>query len=763
MPRMRLGSLVLALLGVAGCVVKGSAPPVTAGDGVSVSNGVVTLDEGKVPVLPSCVEGQLVAKTQSGWACVTPAQPELLKAGDGIHVESNTISARFGSGHTDVAVGDHNHDGVYRKASEKVAWGEVDASMTDVWPGTVPYSQVSGAPALDWSGVGATVKQSTPWPGQVDYSHLTNTPAPYSDLQAQAAVSWGTVKSTVKSTDVWPGTMPYSDIANAPAQYTDAQAQAAVSWGTVKGSVPNTTPWPGTVDYSHVSGAPAQYTDAQARAAVSWNTVGPTVPNGAVSNAMLANSSFSVSAQSPLTGGTANLGGSVSLGLGTVPVANGGTGQLAWPAGSVVSANGSGTALGGIAPGPAGNVLGSTGSAWQSQPLPTSGLARITTAPLTFYVRPNGDDAACDGLADADAPGGHCAFKTPQHAVDAVPEFVRHPVAIAIAAGTYYASGTQASVLNIAKTFVPEGGSITVSGGGAATLSGALAGSPTTPVALRGVAIIGAWSVPDVVPVTLSGVTVTNTTGAAVDVESSTAALSNVTVQNVGGYGLLCDHHALCLTMGTVSVTNSASGVRVTNGSTLKNTGTLSSNNNPLVSGITVDTHATVDSTGSLVASGNGGHGLSVFDHGHVVLTGGGTFASNADDSIRLYNSADVKSAGDLVITGVGAVRTGVWLANNSDFLVTGGTVSISCNSAGGNVAVSPNDNSNFDATASSFTISNCETGFYVYRHSKFAASGSGSQTITGYSHLTALSDYALYVHGNFPAMTSCPSDSICQ
>ena len=48
----------------------------------------------------------------------------------------------------------------------------------------------------------------------------------------------------------------------------------------------------------------------------------------------------------------------------------------------------------------------------QSRAVPLAAPSAVTAA--TVYVRPGGDDAACDGTADADAPGssvGTCAVK----------------------------------------------------------------------------------------------------------------------------------------------------------------------------------------------------------------------------------------------------------------------------------------------------------------------------------------------------------------
>ncbi len=252
---------LLALTLLSACVVQPSPSPLKPGTGVELQAGTVSVDEGKVPVLPSCADGQLVAKTQNGWECVTPAQAAILKAGDGIVVESNTISAKFGLGHTDVATGDHNHDARYRGVSDHIAWGDVTATGTDVWPGSIPYARVTNAPQVSWQTIEPGVKSTDTWPGTVAYSQVSGAPQ----------VNWLTVSGTVAASTQWPGVMDYSQLLHAPSiptQYTDAQAEAAVTWNSVKGSVGSSDVWIGKVDYSHLTNTPA---------AASWTSIRPGV------------------------------------------------------------------------------------------------------------------------------------------------------------------------------------------------------------------------------------------------------------------------------------------------------------------------------------------------------------------------------------------------------------------------------------------------------------------------------------------------------
>ncbi len=244
----------------AACVVQPSPAPLKPGDGVELQNGVVSVDDGKVPVLPACTPGQLVSKTANGWECVTPAVADILKAGNGITVENSTIAAKFGAGHTDVATGDHRHDGVYRQTTEPIAWGDVTVSAAAVWPGSLPYAQITNAPVADWAAIEGTVAATDSWPGVVAYARIEGAPP----------VSWPTVRGTVDSVTPWPGTMDYSHLSNPPViptQYTDVLARNAVTWSSLKASVLPADSWPGVFDYSRLTNAPA----------VAWSTVKGTV------------------------------------------------------------------------------------------------------------------------------------------------------------------------------------------------------------------------------------------------------------------------------------------------------------------------------------------------------------------------------------------------------------------------------------------------------------------------------------------------------
>ena len=214
---MRLARFALSVglcFASAACVVSGAQPPVQAGAGLSDSSGTISVDDTTVPVLPStCVTGDVVVKTADGWTCQHPPSPVIWHDGPGIQI-----------------------------ANDVVSFNPLTVPATDVWPGTMDYSQLTGKPApTKWSSIAPSVKPADSWPGTMAYSHLTDAPA----------VSWPTVASTVQRTDIWPGTLNYSQLNGAPA------IPPAATWSIVKPTVQKTDAWPGTMDYSQLTNVPA--------------------------------------------------------------------------------------------------------------------------------------------------------------------------------------------------------------------------------------------------------------------------------------------------------------------------------------------------------------------------------------------------------------------------------------------------------------------------------------------------------------------------
>src|SRR5262245_33464909 len=117
-------ALLLASLVVSGCIVQNPAAPLVSGTGIQIdaATGTIAVDANSVPVVLKCASGQQLKRTATGWECFTPAQASELKAGDGIALSGDVVSAKFGAGMAEVARGDHNHDGLYRKVTDSIPW-----------------------------------------------------------------------------------------------------------------------------------------------------------------------------------------------------------------------------------------------------------------------------------------------------------------------------------------------------------------------------------------------------------------------------------------------------------------------------------------------------------------------------------------------------------------------------------------------------------------------------------------------------------------
>ncbi len=261
---MRFGRM-LALAGacaLAGCVVSGAQPPVQAGTGLTDNSGKMSVDGTTVPVLPStCVTGDVVVKTADGWTCQPPPSPNIWQDGPGIQIANHAISFYAPTvPATDVWPGtmDYSH---LTDQPAPASWSSIASSVkaTDAWPGTMPYSQLTDAPPVTWQTVASTVQRTDIWPGTLNYSQLNGAPA------IPPAATWSIVKPSVQSTDAWPGTMDYSQLNGAPA------IPPAATWSIVKPSVQTTDAWPGTMDYSQLTNAPS------APSVPTWSDVGPTV------------------------------------------------------------------------------------------------------------------------------------------------------------------------------------------------------------------------------------------------------------------------------------------------------------------------------------------------------------------------------------------------------------------------------------------------------------------------------------------------------
>ncbi len=104
---LRAGLCVGVLaLATSGCTIQ--APPAEdiRGDGLTVSEGRLSVDAEKVPVLESCADGQIVRHVTGGWDCIAaPTNDSPLTAGAGIVIAADQVSANFGDSAGQVARG----------------------------------------------------------------------------------------------------------------------------------------------------------------------------------------------------------------------------------------------------------------------------------------------------------------------------------------------------------------------------------------------------------------------------------------------------------------------------------------------------------------------------------------------------------------------------------------------------------------------------------------------------------------------------------
>ena len=115
---------------------------------------------------------------------------------------------------------------------------------------------------------------------------------------------------------------------------------------------------------------------------------GADLPSG--SGSYINNGSSQQTGASFNVSGTGTVGGLLTAGsislTAAVSVGNGGTGVKTFPANAVIIGNGT-SALQGIQPGAAGNVLVSTGSTWSSQAAPPSGVSSVGTIAAVSNVK----------------------------------------------------------------------------------------------------------------------------------------------------------------------------------------------------------------------------------------------------------------------------------------------------------------------------------------------------------------------------------------
>ena len=204
------------------------------------------------------------------------------------------------------------------------------------------------------------------------------------------------------TTTLTAGTLPHEAGGTGFTSYTDGQLLIGKS---SDGSLAKGTLTAGTaISISNGAGA-ITITNTAPDQIVSLTGGGTTVITGSYPNFNITSADQYVGTVTSVAGtgtvngitltGTVTSSGSLTLGgtlsgvdltsqiTGTLPVANGGTGQSTLTSGAVLTGNGS-SAVGSVSPGTAGNVLVSTGSAWASQAPAASGITQKKATGLDF-------------------------------------------------------------------------------------------------------------------------------------------------------------------------------------------------------------------------------------------------------------------------------------------------------------------------------------------------------------------------------------------
>ncbi|MBS1985589.1 MAG: hypothetical protein JST16_15605 [Bdellovibrionales bacterium] len=441
--------------------------------------------------------------------------------------------------------------------------------------------------------------------------------------------------------------------------------------------------------------------------------------------------------------------------------------------------------------------------------------ARRTTASMNLYVRTDGNDSTCTGLANASsASAPNCAFLTTQKAIDIVPEFILHPVTVNVVAGTYRQTTSGAALLNIAKFVSASAGLVVQSSGGSVTFSGATSGAPTTPVGKygvvvqmpsRGVTIKGftanyftadGFHIQPAASAKLDGVTATNNTSSGLLSWRSYVELTGYNVFNSNGLdGIFTSGGYTVLTGATVQTnSNSSYGVIAADTGNIYSTGTsLITSSSNTKDGISAFNKGTITGTANLISNSNSQIGISAGSRGLVETTGNTTATGNGNYATHSWGPSSIQYDGNFTASGSGwtdivASELGV-VAFNKAVTVTTGTVpawsvnadavwkgSIFFNNNGSDAvsftgtgstaqAWSPVFGGMIKTTGSgSVTLATYQFQGIYNTGGIFIDSGTGTRSITGTGsgNKAWIEEQSLYRKGGFPAASGCLTASRC-
>ncbi|MBI5493907.1 MAG: hypothetical protein HY904_02705 [Deltaproteobacteria bacterium] len=274
-----------------------------------------------------------------------------------------------------------------------------------------------------------------------------------------------------------------------------------------------------------------------------------------------------------------------------------------------------------------------------------STLARRTRGAVELYVRTDGDDSTCDGLADAAASAGvtRCAVTTVQRAVDLLPDVGPDACNVHVGPGTF-----PLPVGATAQATISRGYRVNILGAGAAltTLSGALAAAPTVAVASHGIYYASAFG-GSVVGVTVADVVYYGIRGFHAD----NLDIADTTVQRAS-LGIICERSHCTLSGAVRSENNTSTGwycAGSTRATSATSVVTLSGNT---YYGVLVQFQARLSLGAPLVADNNGSMGVYCGQASHCSVAGV-TVSGNNSWSLLAIQGAFLDVSGPITLTNV--------------------------------------------------------------------------------------------------------------
>lgn len=441
--------------------------------------------------------------------------------------------------------------------------------------------------------------------------------------------------------------------------------------------------------------------------------------------------------------------------------------------------------------------------------------ATRTTGTMNLYVRTDGSDSTCTGLANASsASAPACAFATPQKAINMVPDFVLHAVTVNVVTGTYRQSTTGATLMNIIKSVSPSASLLVQTSGGAVTFSGATSGAPTTPAGKygivvqapsRGVTINGFSTVyftadgiriEPSASVALNGVTSTNNTSSGLIVIRATADLGGYNVFSSNGYdGLFSTGGHVTLSGATVQTNSNTSYGTIASdvGSIITGASTLIISNSNAKDGISAINMGVIAGAAKFAVTSNSQIGLSAGPRGMLQTSGNTTATSNGYYATHSWGPSHAQYDGNFTASGSGwtdivASEKGlVWF--NKAVTVTTGTPpawsvhvdavwkgSVIFNNGASDAVSFTGTTSTAQAwspvyggmiktySAGSITLSTYQYQGIWANGGLFIDVGTGTRSISGTSsgNKAWMEEQSLYRKGGFPAYSGCLTGSRC-